>query len=183
MEWTLPTEIKIGEKTHKIRNNCDYRVVLDVFQALTDKDLTDAEKIECSLFIFYENAKEIQDFETAVSEMMRILNGGRVDSPKEEKPRLMDWEFDFSQIAPPISRVLGYSVRDANKYTHWFDFLGAYMEIGECFFAQIVSIRHKKAKGKKLERHEQEFYEENRHIINLPNKLSSEDDEWLNSDF
>ena len=69
----------------------------------------------------------------------------------------MDWEHDFQNIAPPVSRVLGYDVRTPNKYTHWWTFLGGYMEIGETTFSNVVSIRSKMAKGKKLEQYEKEF--------------------------
>ena len=86
-------------------------------------------------------------------------------------------------MAPPISRTLGYSVRDAKNYTHWYDFIGAYMEIGECTFANIISIRNKKIKGKKLEKYEQEFYRENKKLVDLPQNLTEEEQEWLESDW
>jgi hypothetical protein len=57
------------------------------------------------------------------------------------------------------------------------------MEIGECTFSNIVSIREKKIKGKKLEKYEQEFYRENRKLIDLPHKLTAEEEEFLNSDW
>ena len=53
------------------------------------------------------------------------------------------------------------------------------MEIGECTFATIVSIRAKKQKGKKLEKWEEEFYRENYDKVNLPQKLTKEEEEFL----
>ena len=46
--------------------------------------------------------------------MLKIINVGEEEENNNEppKPQLMDWEHDFTQIAPPISRTLGYSVRD-----------------------------------------------------------------------
>jgi hypothetical protein len=50
------------------------------------------------------------------------------------------------------------------------------MEIGsKCLFASILDIRTKKAKGKKLEKHEQEFYRDNRALIDLERKYSAEE--------
>ncbi len=185
MMWSLPISVKIDGKEYAIRNKCDYRVVLDVITALNDIELEMENRIRCALFIFYEDLTGCTDFETAVKEMMKIINNGEEETTQEQipKPQLMDWQHDFTQLAPPISRVLGYSVRDANHYTHWWDFIGAYMEIGECTFSNIVSIRSKKQKGKPLEKWEQDFYKENRKIIDLPQNLTEEEKEWLDSDW
>ena len=94
---------------------------------------------------------------------------------RKNKPPIMNWEHDFKQLAPPISRTLGYSVRDASHYTHWYDFIGAYMEIGECTFSTIISIRSKRQKGKKLDASEQEFYKENKKLVDLPQNLTEEE--------
>lgn len=184
MIWDLPISVEINGESHPIRNKCDYRVVLDAICALNDQDLTDEEKIKCALFIFYEDISKIGDIETAAKEMLRIINNGQEEQTTcDNKPSLMDWEHDFMQIAPPISRVLGYDIRTPNQYCHFWTFLGAYMEIGECVFATIVSIRNKKAKGKKLENWEVDFLRENQNIVNLPQKLTKEERDLLNSDW
>lgn len=184
MIWDLPIAVEINGKSHTIRNKCDYRVVLDVICALNDNELTDEEKVKCALFIFYDDISDIDDFYTAIKEMFRIINGGEEqEESQEQKPQLMDWEHDFQQIAPPISRVLGYDVRTPERFTHWYSFLGGYQEIGECLFSTLVSIRSKRAKGKKLEKWEQEFYQEHRKMVELPRKLTAEEEEFLNSDW
>lgn len=184
MMWDLPLSVEINGKQQIIRNKCDYRVVLDAICALNDNELTDEEKVKCALFIFYEDMSAIDDIDTAVKEMFRIINGGEEQEESEEqKPQLMDWEHDFSQLAPPVSRVLGYDVRTPDKYTHWYTFLGGYMEIGECTFSTIVSIRSKRAKGKKLEKWEEEYIKEHRKMVELPRKLTAEEEEFLNSDW
>ena len=185
MIWSLPIAVDIDGKEYAIRNKCDYRVVLDVIAVLKDNELNQEEKIKCSLFIFYEDITGLEDVETAVNEMLKIINVGEEEENNNEppKPQLMDWEHDFTQLAPPISRTLGYSVRDANHYTHWYDFIGAYMEIGECTFSNIITIRSKKQKGKPLEKWEQEFYRENKKLVDLPQNLTDEEKEWLDSDW
>lgn len=191
MNWSLPTKIKINEKEYPIRNKCDYRVVLDVISALNDEELEMKHRIECALCIFYgksnENVKEVletlNDIETATIEMLKIINLGEKNEEEQPKAKLMDWEHDFPQLAPPISRILGYSVRNEENYTHWYDFVGAYMEIGECAFSTVVSIRKKRLKGAKLEKWEQEFYKENKKTIDLPQNLTEEEKEWLDSDW
>ena len=184
MMWDLPIAVDINGKSHPIRNKCDYRVVLDVICALNDNELTDEEKIKCALFIFYEDISAIDDFDAAIKEMFRIINGGEEqEENQEQKPQLMDWEHDFPQLAPPISRVLGYDVRTPDRYCHFWTFIGAYMEIGECTFSTIVSIRSKRAKGKKLDKWEEEYIREHRKMVELPRKLTAEEEDFLNSDW
>lgn len=186
MKWELPLDVEIEGKTFKIRNKCDYKVVLDVISVFNDAELTQEEQLRCALFIFYEDLSGCADVHAAIREMMKIIGSGteEEDKPSENnKPPLMNWEHDFLQIVPPINRVLGYSVRDPKNYTHWNDFVGAYMEIGECHFSTIVSIREKLQKRKPLEKWEQEFYRENKRIVDLPCTNMTEDElEWLESD-
>ena len=194
MSWNLPISVEIDGTEYAKRNKCDYRVVLDVIKALNDEDLDMQYRIQCALFIFYGNdeldtkEKVLKAFKTkentqiAIDEMTKIISLGE-EKEQDDKPQIMDWEHDFSHIAPPINRVLGYSVRDENNYTHWWDFIGAYMEIGECTFSNIVTIRSKKQKGKPLEKWEQEFYRENKKIVDLPQNLTEEEKEWLDSDW
>ena len=193
MMWNLPLSVEIDGKKFKIRNKCDYRVVLDVITTLNDTELDMEDRIKCALFQFYGNDTNLNSIEKvllfipnhqkAIDEMTKIINLGEECVEQDSKPRIMDWEHDFPQLAPPISRVLGYSVRDESKYTHYYDFVGAYMEIGECTFSNIISIRSKRQKGKKLEDWEQEFYRENKKIVDLPQNLTEEEKEWLDSDW
>lgn len=178
MIYDLPKTVCIDGEEYKIRKNCDYRVVLDCMEPLSDDNLTADEKIFCAFVIFYEDYEKIQNYPLAVKEMFKIINGGEEpDEEQPQKPPLMNWQQDFKIIIAPINRVLGYSVRAPEKYTHWFDFLAAYMEIGDCTFANVVSIRNKLSKGIKLEKSEQEFYKENRKMVDLRNNEALA---WLN---
>ena len=46
-------------------------------------------------------------------------------------------------------------------------FMGAYMEISEGLFHEILQIRQKKMNGKKLEKWELEFYRKNKKLIDI----------------
>lgn len=177
--FDLPYAVEIDGKDFKIRNRCDFRIVLQCIKALNDYDLTEDQRIQCALIIFYEDYDKIRDYQTAVAEMFRIISYNDNEANDQQKHPIMDWEKDFQQIAPPVSRILGYDVRTPEKYTHWWTFLGGYMEIGDCTFATIISIRSKKQKGKKLEKWEEEFYREHYDVINLPQKYTKEEQEIL----
>ena len=94
----------------------------------------------------------------------------------------MDWEHDFKVLVAPMNKVLSCEIRTV-EYLHWWTFLAGYMELGECLFSNIVSIRKKKMTGKKLEQWEQEFYRENKKLVDLPQNLTEEEKEWLDSDW
>ena len=181
MIYDLPINVKIDGKEYKIRNNCDYRVVLDCIEALNDSDFTIYEALICAKNIFYEEPESIENIYEAIKQMLIIINLGEEETEEEQsKPIVMNWQKDFKIIAPAINRVLGYEIRSVN-YLHWYTFLSGYYEIGECLFANIVSIRNTLAKGKKLEKYEQEFYRENRNMIDVPKTLTREQEEFLNS--
>lgn len=178
----LPKTVDIDGIEYKIRNDCDYRVVLDVIEALGDDELDERSKVQCALFIFYDDLSGCRNIQLAIDKMMEIVNCGEDDVQSEDKPKIMDWNHDFRNIAPPISRVLGYSVRDSKNYTHWYDFIGAYMEIGDCYFAKIISYRNKRQRGAKLDKSDREFYRDHRNDIELPKKTSREERRWLDEE-
>ncbi len=183
MMWNLPISVEIDGKEYKLTNKCDYRMVLDVICALNDNDYDDNGKIWNALWVFYEEIIPNCHIEQAVKEMYKIIAYGEEDDGQgENKPKLMDWEHDFKVLVAPVNRVLGYEIRSVD-YLHWYTFLSAYYEIGECQFQTIVSIRSKRAKGKKLDHWEKEFYRENKKMVDLPQNLTEEEQEWLDSDW
>lgn len=200
MNYSLPKTVEIDGIEYKIRDECDYRTILDVFESLKDKDLTDELRLKCALYNFYQeiydriNATEdveqtIIDWEytpicmTFYEEMIKIINFGQEVPEDDYTPNQMDWAHDWHLIAPPISRVLGYDVRDPDKYTHLYTMLGAYGEIGDCYWAYVMNIRNKKRKGKKLDKTDRQFYKEHKKDIDLPMELSEDEKEWLDSDW
>lgn len=179
--YDLPVIVEISGKNYNIRNRGDYRVILDVIAALNDIDLADFEKAMCALEIFYENLEDIphEHMEAALKEVMTFINCGDCTQPPSSGPSLMDWEQDFKLLVAPVNRVLGCEIR-STEYLHWWTFISAYYEIGECSFASVVSIRSKQKKGKKLEKWEQEFLRDNREIVELKTKTSKEEQSFIN---
>lgn len=177
--WRLPTKLNINGVDWNIRT--DFRVVLDILSAINDPDLEDDEKWLACLAILYEDFDKMpaSDFLEACKQAKTFIDMGqeeKEDKGKPSKPRVMDWEQDAQLIVPAVNKVLGKDIRGVD-YMHWWTFLSAYMEIGECTYTHVLSIRTKKAKGKKLEKWEQEFARENNDIIKLDKKLSEEEKE------
>lgn len=169
--WDFPKSLNIGGKDYEIRT--DYRVIIDLLIALSDPELDFADEREkayaqarCILEIMFPDCDNMpqEDIEEALQKASEFIDMGIGDEGK--RPKTMDWQQDAPVIIPAINKVLGKEVRSVD-YMHWWTFLGAYMEIGESLFTNIVHIRQKKAKHKKLETWELEFYRNNKKLIDL----------------
>lgn len=185
MNTTLPVDVTFDDVTLNIRNRGDFRVALDVIVALNDPNLSDVERAVATLFIFYDNiasspeeidlrAPYIQD---ALNFMSLFIAGGKEDT-KKSSPKLMDWEQDFDLIVPPINMIIGQDVRGV-EYLHWWTFLSAFMSIRESTFAEVISIRRKKAKGVSLTKEERSFARENADLIRIETKATTEEEEVI----
>lgn len=184
MGYGLPKSIEIEGKSFEIRY--DFRVILEIFEALNDPELDGRDRALSVLQMFYVDWENLPDFEKAIDECFKFINGGASESGSKKAPKLVSWQQDFPYIAAPVNRVMGCEVRgieyDIETNTgglHWWTFLAAYYEIGDCFFAQIVRIRDKKAKGQKLDKADREFYRKNQSIIDIKTQYSQEEDDLV----
>lgn len=173
----LPTSVEIGGAEYEIRS--DYRAILDVCAAISDPELDGQERVVALLNIFYPNLFEMpQDYyQEAVQKCLRFINGG-TEEHKGRSPRLVDWEQDFPYIVAPINRVTGQEIR-AVEYMHWWTFLAAYQEIGDCTFAQVVRIRDRLARGKSLDKTDREWYRRNRELVDFKSTYTGAEQELL----
>lgn len=167
MTYTLPSSIFINGQEFSIRERGDFRMVLDCFETLNDLELPKQMRVLTTLLIFYEDfnsfediQKHSNDVEELVEKMMLFFNLDQKDSGKSVNYKLIDWQQDAPMICSAINKVAGKEIR-AEEYIHWWTFLGYYMAIGESALSTVVGIRNKIIKGKKLEKHEQEFRREN----------------------
>ena len=173
----LPASVEVGGAEYAVRS--DYRAVLDICAALSDPELDGRERAVVALTIFYPDCGDIppEHWQEAVDQCLRFISGGEESAPRRA-PKLVDWEQDFQHIIAPINRVLGQEAR-AVEYMHWWTFLAAYQEIGDCTFAQIVRVRDRLARGKPLDQVDREWYRTHRDLVDFRRKYTSGDDELL----
>ena len=187
--WEFPTSLNIGGIDYAIRT--DYRAVLDLFAALNDPECFGETEEETNLIhaniilrIMFPNCNNIpaEHIQEALDKVAEFIDMGISEDRK--KPKTMDWEQDAPILIPAINKVLNCEIR-AEKHIHWWTFMGAYMEIGESLFSNIIHIRQKKQKGKKLEKWEQDFCNENKSLIDFKQKdqRSNEEKEKLRDYF
>lgn len=171
----LPTALTVNGTDYRIRT--DYRDTLRIIEAFNDPELQPRDKLFVCLYILYEDFEEMppEDYEAAYEKAVWFIDVGE-DPDEGIRPRIMDWEQDQRILFPAINAAAGYEVRSAS-YIHWWTFMGFFMEIKEGTFSQVVSLRQKRAKGKKLEKWEREFWAANKRLCALRPRLTDEEKE------
>ncbi len=170
--WELPVSLNVGGEEWKIRS--DFRDILTVLIAFDDPDLTPEEKAYVCLSIIYEafDSMPRRLYDEAYRAAMEFIDNG-IEGEKDSA-RITDWQQDAPLIFPAVNRVSGCEVR-ALPYLHWHTFMGYFMEIRNSVYASVLNIRRKKAKNKKLEKQEEEFFRSNRSICVLKPRLSEQE--------
>ena len=171
MTLSPPKSLEIDGVDYSIRS--DFRVALLIFEAYQDNELDDLEKSSVCLECLYEDVPP--NIEKAFEKAIWFLDGGDTPKSKQQSKKLMDWKQDESIIFPAINKTAGYETRNA-EFVHWWTFLGFFNEIdNEGLYSQVMSIRFKKSKGKKLEKWEQEFYRNNKELVDIKQTYSAEE--------
>ena len=186
--YRLPTTITIRDNEFKIRDNGDFRVILDCFEAVQDEELTDEERVISSLIIFYGDIQCLDDvpilfydqdmLSEAVEKMFDFFNCGQKAIGSKQNYKLIDWRTDEQIVCAGINNVANTEIR-ALPYLHWYTFMGYYTSIGESVLSTVVSIRHKIATGKKLEKYEKDFKRENPEYFSFDYRTADQKSEDL----
>ncbi len=170
--WSLPETLEVGGTEYGIRT--DFRAVLDILAAFNDPELPEAGKLQVMVEILYFLPPPPDHLEEAIKKANWFIDCGEEHNTKPG-PRTMDWEQDAPIIFPAINKIAGYETRNPHKSMHWWTFMGYFREIDGGLFSQVLAIRQKRIKGKKLDKWEREFEQENRELVSLKMKLSEEE--------
>lgn len=171
MIGVLQNTIKCDGRDYAIRT--DYRIALRCMVAFQDLDVPEWAKWEIMLRLLIIDYDKVIDTDTAIKECVFYLNASREEPKQMSKAKLYDWEQDEQMIFSAVNAVANREVRDPDKTYHWWTFLGWFNEIGESMFSTIISIRNKRNKHKKLDKNEEQFYRENKDIIDIRRKVTS----------
>ena len=181
MIGALPETLTVGGEDYSIRT--DYRNILQVFEAFQDPELTQEEKWVVAIYLLFEDfscaddvfdaVEKGLDLEEAVKQIVWFISAGKEPGDKKEFP-LYDWLQDEQMIFSAVNKVAGKEIR-LEEYVHWWTFLGCFNEIGEGDFSYVVGIRNKLKKKKKLEKHEQEYFNSHKDVVELKKSLTKEE--------
>ena len=180
MIGSLPMKLTVGGEDWEI--DSDYRNILCIFEAMEDDKLTDSDKLYILLSRLYNDFEKMPKtlYQEAYEKANAFLECHNRENEKRN-PKLINWIKDEQMIFPAINAVAGMEVRTI-PFMHWWTFLGYFENIdNECLWSFVLSIRQKKAKGKKLEKYEQEFYRQNVELCSvefMKKKKSPEEELW-----
>lgn len=161
----LPKSLNVKGVQRPIRS--DFRNILRIISAFESQELKEQEKVLVCLKRIYQDFTSIppDDYGDAYKAALEFIDGQiKSDAPG---PRIVDWEKDEPLIFAAINRVAGTEVREA-QYLHWWTFLGYFQSVNQDdLWGFVLTIRQKKAKNKKLEKNETEFYNANRSMCDV----------------
>ena len=74
MMYDLPVSVDVNGHAYEIRS--DYRAILDIIEAINDPELTNSERAEAVLRIFYKQFEEIppRDYNGAINRCILFIN-------------------------------------------------------------------------------------------------------------
>ena len=168
----LPKALTVNGKSYAIRS--DYRNILRIFEAFADPNLTDNDKLFICLKRIYVDFAKIpkSDLKEAYEQAHWFIGCGQAEE-KRPPMRTFNWVKDAPIIFPAVNKAAGMEVRET-QYMHWWTFMGYFQSIdSESLFGTVLSIRQKKAKGKKLEKYEKEFCNNNKALMALDDETVS----------
>lgn len=160
----LPRQLLINGVQHPI--NSDYRIILNLFDALNNEEFTNLDKAYLTVRTLYNGDISDKDFEEAVKRAYWFIGGGDIPKTEPARVRLIDWRHDESMIFSSVNKTVGCEVR-CMPYLHWWSFLGYLSESGEGLFSTVINIRSKLAAGKKCDKWEHEFIRKHKQLVIL----------------
>ncbi len=168
----LPKSLVIDGIEYDI--DSDYRTALLIMQMYNDRALSALNAQMTMLNILFTTIPEgesepvtiiPENISEAIKQAMWFLNIGDNDNNIKLTKRTIDYKKDEQLIFSAVNAVYTKDVR-SERYMHWWTFYGLCQAIdGESLISYIISIRNKLFNGKKLEKHENEFYKQNKDLI------------------
>jgi hypothetical protein len=163
----LPQTLTVCGTEYDIRS--DFRNILTIIAAYNDDSLSETEKTLVCLRRMYPDLEQMprneETFTAALQAAHTFIECKLSDD--RPSPKVVNWEKDEQLIFPAINKVAGTEVRMV-EYMHWWTFLGYFMSVDtDGLWGAVLTIRQKKARGKKLEKHEKEFLTQNPELCAL----------------
>lgn len=175
----LPTTVLIDDIEYEI--NTDFRVSILFSIAMSDNELSDEEKCETAIRLYYKVVPH--DLQKAIEQILLFYNCNKqanntTESSGEIKEKVFDYEIDANYIYSAF--LTQYNI-DLNSidYLHWFKFKALFDSLDEnlmlCKIIKYRSIDLNKIKDKE----EKNYYKKMKETYAIKEEISQEELEEL----
>lgn len=156
----------------------DYRIGIQITQALNDPELSRIEQLQAALYLLYGNG--LPDYETAINGLQWFMNGdpattGDSGNTASGEIDCFSFDFDAGRIYTGFRRAYGIELDKVSL--HWFRFLSLLGDLGECAFSRVIDYRT--ADLSKMDKETRKQYQIMRRKFALPRRESEEEKEFM----
>lgn len=158
----------------------DYRIGIQISQALDDGELEPGERLGAALILLYGEGVPA-NLETALAGLQWFLNGGTengntgTESEQDDGIRYFSFDYDAGRLYSGFRRAYGMELDRARL--HWFQFRALMADLGECAFTQVLDFRS--ADLSKMDKERKKLYLQMRCKYALPQPESEESREFM----
>lgn len=170
--YTLPLEAEFGGRRYGLQ--ADFRNILKIFGVLQGA-YPEYIRWRIAAGLFYQPALQEADMEQGLQYLAQFLQPEGVSG---SGGRLLDWQADAGPIIAGVNAAAGQEIRSL-PFVHWWTFLSWFHAMPPGELSTRVAIRQKRQKGQRLESWEQEYYRENKQVVDLKPVYSAEEREEI----
>lgn len=167
--YTLPEAAVLGGKSYPHRTA--WQDMLKLLRLLADEEKPAFLRWQIALAYFYLQPVPEECTAQAAEYLSAFLTAGQSAVPG---PKLFDWEQDAAAIIADVNAAAGREVR--SERAHFWTFLSWFHSIREGQLSNLITIRDKLRRGKKLEPYEQEFYRTHRDQVVLRRPMTAREE-------
>jgi hypothetical protein len=176
----LPSSLEV--QGVQLAINADWRPCVNIMRMFERQDLTDSEKILCMVEILYVDEVPDSMVADAAEQAIWFLNLGddpraKASSKTSSTGRLFSWEQDLKYIISAVEHASHVSIR-SQEFFHFWEFMSAFFETGECILNTLIHQRKLKKTGKQSKM-DREWWAENKDIAELKVELTTDEQEVL----
>ena len=176
----LPTEVLINGEKCKINSN--FRTSLLFFLLMNDKALTQRQKIQQAMILYYDRIFPTNLLEEAIDKAMWFFRCGKdlTTSSKtgNSNKKVLDYDIDADLIYSAFLSQYNIDLQDI-KYLHWWKFKALMDGLEDnnriCEIIKFRSVDVNKIKDKE----QKKYYKQMQKIYEIKEELSEEDKKYL----
>lgn len=155
----------------------DYRIGVQISQALADDDLEPYERLNVAFGLLYGHGVPA-DARTALTGLQWFMNGGAEpagDAPEDNGVAYFSFDYDASRLYSGFRRAYGLELDRVRL--HWFRFLPMMADLGDCAFTQVIGYRS--ADTSKMDAQTRAAYNTMKRRFALPQPESEDEREFM----